>query len=1294
MSLTIEDFKKIYLVDKVTEEDKFHHQDFADILWRIINGNVPPFNVGIFGKWGVGKSTIVHLFEKKIEEWNKSNPIKYKFIEFKVWKFSKDALKNKFIFTIGRKLDPDRIEELTAAIRSKRTEFYSLINAPGYLLKEFFSLKNFPLKFAIKSTVVCTILIGLFFAVDSILNLKLVQTISDWLVITITYLAFLTPSLYKTLGNVLNKKRWEVTFDKYDSEEQFEEKFIEIVKKDKSIKVIFIDDLDRCNEDKVIETLETIKTYLEVETCIFIIACDDDVVRNIVATKRKELCNKLGDSASYLNKFFQYSIRITPFFHQNMKEYAKEILETQKNDLLKLMGELDEILYVLIHDEVKSPRKVIALLNNFASDFELILKREKAKILQAGDVSEKLPALAVFTVLKTDYPDFYQLLIKDTSLFKYIFEIEKGQLEFERYQKDIIKKIYRDYIGKEFVDEEAKNFVNFIIRVDDIIRDIDDINLFIYLNRDQSTGALESDRFRKLQNFVKGGNCKGVKEMIDGLETDNNKIHHFNVIRNILVELTYKQEIKKGLQCLFDVIEKIPNPENNIKSIAWVAMNKMLSVASDKAKWVEDFNLDGIFFTLQYLGATSRTKEIIRFIIGSLSTTSNRDFADRILKAIFKYENLIEEQDTLTTQQLLDFLNQRTPKDDKTTTINLSLKELCEYIAEFKDKKAAVQRFFSTGIANEICERIIQLDLKNEQDDKEKEEYSRLEQAINIIDSSLSDKINRQIEIYIKLLSAHKFYSKMIEKIESIKQAIPEIMAESLVEALCKKTESVSGNDFMKLLELIDEISRLIVNRPIKSFTVLQSSLPQILANNPGIMDFVFDYFVRFSDGRFSEEGIEVIASTLLDNIKISKEMDKTRKISDFLLKNLQLLNVKNRNKFWDIAIREIFDVETYTKVTNNEGINYWKVIYPNVYAIAEEKDKIFSAINLNSSVLAENRSELTLEQKNILAELLLRNFDDYTFANQLLILNLFLSYLKSAKKENTVWGVDKASLIIAKIPKDKFTDDLKEQICIPFDYTLVNCEDRETHIKTLEILLGLKDRLVNMGDTYKNNLLLKIENEFGAEGNHDLAIRGFKELFPYYSNEKQVQICGIYLGISENTKELIERIAAEFAKLPQSAEADYSISPRIMFIEKYISGVHLDRNAWTFFAELAKKLKENLNLDEKKYLIAENFRKIKAEVEKPGITRNRFTLINNHKGEKLFSELDIFQMFTSLFNSDSMEKVEIGVDCFYTYYPNFQRISRKDRGTYKGILEKTAERIEVSEDLKKKLRDLSRKLW
>src|SRR4030065_1796692 len=136
---------------------------------------------------------------------------------------------------------------------------------------------------------------------------------------------------------IIKEAKIKLKISKYDSEEQFENKFIELVRKDKSTKIIFIDDLDRCSKEKVVKTIETIKTFLEVESCIFIIACDDEIIKNAV-NKAHELFNESGkdEGSEYLEKFFQYTLRIPPFMVTDMRKYIFNLLKKSNSDLIKL----------------------------------------------------------------------------------------------------------------------------------------------------------------------------------------------------------------------------------------------------------------------------------------------------------------------------------------------------------------------------------------------------------------------------------------------------------------------------------------------------------------------------------------------------------------------------------------------------------------------------------------------------------------------------------------------------------------------------------------------------------------------------------------------------------------------------------------------------------------------------------------------------------------------------------------------------------------------------------------------
>lgn len=72
---------------------------------------------------------------------------------------------------------------------------------------------------------------------------------------------------------------------------EFEQKLREITSGEKPIRLLFlIDDLDRCLPEKAVEMLESIKLFLDVEGCAFVLAVDDEVVeRGIIHRYRDYL---------------------------------------------------------------------------------------------------------------------------------------------------------------------------------------------------------------------------------------------------------------------------------------------------------------------------------------------------------------------------------------------------------------------------------------------------------------------------------------------------------------------------------------------------------------------------------------------------------------------------------------------------------------------------------------------------------------------------------------------------------------------------------------------------------------------------------------------------------------------------------------------------------------------------------------------------------------------------------------------------------------------------------------------
>lgn len=1331
------DFKNLYLVDQVSEEDKFDHQDFAEILWRIINDNtlekdLTPFNIGIFGKWGVGKSTVVKLFTQILDKWNKENGHrkKYKFIEFKVWKFSKEALKRKFIFSIGKNLlGEEKLDALNTEVRGQKTLSFPLLYNPGALTDQLKKWKKnitwsvFKACFAFSVlSVLIVIFLNYKYSIPKIINF------SDFFDLILYFLICQTPTFLFYILKSINEAKISIAFDKYDTDEQFEEKFINLVENSKeTIKIIFIDDLDRCPEDKVIEALETIKTYLDVKTCIFVIACADDVIRRVVEAKRIELC-KEGDSADYLNKFFSYTIRIPPFIHQNMRDYAKRILEYQNNDLLKLGNTLDDVLEIIIHNDVINPRKAISLINNFSSDLEVVMKREESDSskLHEGDITSNLPALAVFTVIKTDYPRFYDLLIRDNQLLKYILEVEEGRANLlEEYHKRILADIYfiqdektksKIFDPKHYGDAECEKFVSFIRGIAEYIRDLDNFSPFIYLDADKSSYGLKTEQLRNLCDYVRKEQVDKVKEMLNELKGLEEKKNHFEKISDILIDiLKSPREKKRGLKTFFNIVyEFIPDEENFRRHIAGKVMTEF-SEFKKEDDWIEEFNIEGIMFTLQYVNSTSTKEGSIEIFADTLAKTTKKDLGIELLRAIFHYEQLVKNRSVIL--KISSVLNRRKVQDDNKDILFFSLDEICNFIIELGEhEKEAIGKFFAGEIIDELCTKIKEIDKpEKEMSAEEKQKYDVVEKAFDLLDEIVLSKdgnVEKRIEFFIKLIPTSNYYFEIIKKLPDVISKIPEKLIPQLLEALSKEVHLVEGEELDKLLSIIDQISTK-SKKPIKELNPLTSGLAKIIFEKFSSDDFdiATNYLVKFCDGRFSDDDLNIIFEQLCTKLNVYESMELTGKICNFMLNNSQLLTPNSKNKFFDAFINGIYDIKTYDKqkFPNEEGIRFWESASSKIIKLVPNKEKLITNISSNNCLNAQIDAIL-LEHKSILMGIIRFELNKYTKESQEKLIAVLIPYLSVGVKEKIRWGISQIYSVFKEINLSELESQLKQNLLINICNAIKNIDDNQDRCKALELLLKEGKSVSSMGQSYKDILLNEIELQFDKDRNNVLAFEGFINEFDDFAKEKQISLCGNYLGSnaysSTYSKKLIKRITEDFSDiktdgqiLPQStlkeiekadnvntdsAKTEELPNKKIEFIERYIIGINLDERAWTFFAELFTILASHLDISTKRKLGQDCIKIIKTKEETPNVSRNRFSIINILKSDKAFDESDIHGLFTHLFTSEDRAKVELACDFFSLYYKD-TKMTKDHKKSYNLVIEESIKRFE-SDSLRDRL--------
>ncbi|HNP19357.1 MAG TPA: P-loop NTPase fold protein [Fulvivirga sp.] len=293
---------KKYLTDKVLDDiskDRFGHANLASEIVDIIQTQETPLHIGIFGKWGVGKSTTVGFIQDNV-----SKLPKIKFIVVNVWKHQSEGLRRKFILDISEQLEipiDDVYSQFSYGsdvlifkkIRRYFKKYNKLINLHHLLpiVSLFFLLLYIAYRWLI-----------LFEGDDNFLfnALSVLATISS--------MGIIGTLLYSVLQLVVTSST-SITRKPFESEEQFEMEFKKMIRNtiDKGeIKkiVIFVDDLDRCEHGKVINALETIKTFLNIPGCIFLIACDPLIVKRAVIESNKILGFTQQDGAYYLEKFF------------------------------------------------------------------------------------------------------------------------------------------------------------------------------------------------------------------------------------------------------------------------------------------------------------------------------------------------------------------------------------------------------------------------------------------------------------------------------------------------------------------------------------------------------------------------------------------------------------------------------------------------------------------------------------------------------------------------------------------------------------------------------------------------------------------------------------------------------------------------------------------------------------------------------------------------------------------------------------------------------------------------------
>lgn len=291
-------------LDNASEVDILFYEPYANVIADISqNPNYKPLTIGVFGVWGAGKSTLLKLIKQKIDE-KAQKKEKTLCININAWMFegyedAKVALMEALLREIKEHKDiPSKVKDGISKLL-KKLDLFKLatkaVSVGAPLIASAATGNPVPFMISISTNAEA---IG-----ESVKNTaNAVQSIRD------DYIK--TDEVNDENSVVNNVRKFREEFQK-----ALEDDAIENI-------IVLIDDLDRCQPDRIIETLEAIKLFLSVEKMTFIIAADENVIQYAIRKKYPPIENyTVNLDKEYIEKIIQLPIYIPELSSKDIENY-------------------------------------------------------------------------------------------------------------------------------------------------------------------------------------------------------------------------------------------------------------------------------------------------------------------------------------------------------------------------------------------------------------------------------------------------------------------------------------------------------------------------------------------------------------------------------------------------------------------------------------------------------------------------------------------------------------------------------------------------------------------------------------------------------------------------------------------------------------------------------------------------------------------------------------------------------------------------------------------------------------
>ncbi|PZQ12410.1 MAG: NTPase KAP [Ancylobacter novellus] len=290
--------------DSESDVDYLNFSEVSELICEMLaDDRMLPMSLGVYGTWGVGKSSVLQLVSKELQK-DEKNII----VDFDAWLYQDfDEAKAALMSVIANKV----FEATPESLKDKALS----------LLKRTNKLRLLGLVADVGAAAVGAPTFGAFSKASSALEDMFEGEANEQDVADLKAAAKAGKERVAGLVEPKSPRNPPREIDAYRAE--FEQLLLDL---DRRL-VIFVDNLDRCLPPKAIATLEAMRLFLFLPRTAFIVAADEQMIRHAVA---KHFANPSAEHVTdYLDKLIQVPVRVPKLGVQEVRAYLFMLLASQ-----------------------------------------------------------------------------------------------------------------------------------------------------------------------------------------------------------------------------------------------------------------------------------------------------------------------------------------------------------------------------------------------------------------------------------------------------------------------------------------------------------------------------------------------------------------------------------------------------------------------------------------------------------------------------------------------------------------------------------------------------------------------------------------------------------------------------------------------------------------------------------------------------------------------------------------------------------------------------------------------------